>query len=89
MRYLFLIIFIIQIQFACGQKEIACINNFKKLLEISKKDSISIEDLNRSIKLKEIIFQCNNVIYFEEDYTFEQMYMIAEKLNVERQNYNN
>lgn len=65
MRYLFLIIFIIQIQFACGQKEIAFINNFKKLLEISKKDSISIEDLNRSIKLKEIILQCNNVIYFD------------------------
>jgi len=29
------------------------------------------------------------VIYFEEDYTFEQMCAIAEKLNVERQNYHN
>ena len=29
------------------------------------------------------------VIYFEEDYTFEQMCVIAEKLNVERQNYHN
>ena len=29
------------------------------------------------------------VIYFEEDYTLEQMCVIAEKLNVERQNYHN
>lgn len=29
------------------------------------------------------------VIYFEKDYTLEQMCVIAEKLNVERQNYHN
>ncbi|HUU88999.1 MAG TPA: hypothetical protein VMX17_14790 [Candidatus Glassbacteria bacterium] len=68
-----------------GQKTDAAI---EKITAVKKAiDKILPEDY-RIISFSYILCYHDVIIYFEEDYTYDQMCEIAEKLNVERRNFN-
>ena len=71
----------------CSDQKIG--NAIEKITAVMKAlDKILPSDY-KIISFSYILCYHDVIIYFEEDYTLEQMSLIAEKLNVERQNYYN
>ena len=71
------------IQNCSDEKTLAATEKIKALQEALDK----IVPSKKLICFSFILCYHDSVIYFQEDYTFEEMCVIAEKLNVERQNH--